>query len=238
MAVSGSTDFSINRDQLIKDSLELIGAKAPDESITDSELQSGVRRLNMMLKTWQTDGLQLWQRRSVTVPLIADQNTYTFGPSGQDVTVGRPLRILKVMRTDTSANDVELFKLSQDQYKEQTPKTTTAVPVNYYYDPQLTNGSLYVWPTPGTTEASEYTLDVLYHKPADDMDTATDDFEFPQEWLETIMYGLALKLAPIYGLPIEDRRQLYLEFKPMKDKLNEWDQEDGSVYFQPDQRAN
>ena len=234
MAVSGSTDFSVNRDQLINDALELIGAKAPDESMTNSELQSASRTLNMMLKTWQTDGLQLWLRRSVSVPLVTSQSTYTMGPSGANVTVGRPLRILKVMRKDTSNNEVEVFKLAQAEYKEQTPKTSTGIPVSYYYDPQLTNGNLYIWPTPSSSEASEYTLDVLYHKPTDDMDAATDDFEFPQEWFETIKYGLAIRLAPIYGLPIEERRQMYFEFKPMKDKLMEWDTESSSIYFQPD----
>lgn len=234
MAVSGSTDFSVNRDQLIKDSLELIGAKAPDESMTDSELQSASRTLNMMLKTWQTDGLQLWQRRSLSVTLIADTASYALGPGGATVT-GRPLKILKVMRKNSSspASEVEVFKLSQSEYQEQTPKLTTGVPVSYYYDPQLTNGNLYIWPAPSSTEVSEYTLEVLYQKPSDDMDAATDDFEFPQEWFETIKYGLAIRLAPIYGLPIEERRQLYFEFRPLKDKLEEWDQESGSIYFQP-----
>jgi len=233
MALSGSTDFSVNRDQLIKDSLELIGAIAPDEAMTGSELASASRALNMMLKTWQTDGLQLWLRRTQSVTLVAAQSTYTMGATG-DVVMDRPLRILKIMRKDTSDNEVEVFKLTQDEYKEQTPKTTSGVPVNYYYDPQLTNGSLYIWPSPGTADAAEYTLEVLYHKPTDDMDNATDDFEFPQEWFETIKYGLAIRLAPIYGLPLDERKQLYYEFRPMKNKLEEWDTSDGSVYFQPD----
>jgi len=156
MAVSGSTDFSVNRDQLIKDSLELIGAKAPDESITNSELQSATRSLNMMLKTWQTDGLQLWLRRSLSITLIADTSSYALGPGGATVT-GRPLKILKVMRKDSSspANEVEVFKLTQDEYQEQTPKLTTGVPVSYYYDPQLTNGNLHLWPAPSSTEVSD-----------------------------------------------------------------------------------
>jgi len=235
MAVSGSTDFSVNRDQLIKDSLELIGAKAPDESITNSELQSASRALNMMLKTWQTDGLQLWQRRSTSITLIASTASYAMGPS-ETVAVGRPLKILHVTRKDSSspANEVDLFRLTQAEYQEQTPKLSTGVPVSFYYDPQLTSGNLYIWPAPSSTEVSEYTLEVLYQKPLDDMDTATDDFEFPQEWFETIKYGLAIRLAPIYGLPIEERRQLYFEFRPLKTKLEEWDQETGSIYFQPD----
>jgi len=235
MAVSGSTDFSVNRDQLIRDSLSMVGAQAPDEAMTDSELQEASRTLNMMLKAWQTDGLQLWLRRSVSVVLIADTASYTLGPGGATVT-GRPLKILKVMRKDSSspAGEVEVFKLTQDEYQDQTPKLTTGVPVSYYYDPQLTNGNLYIWPAPSSVEVGEYTLEVLYQKPTDDMDDATDDFEFPQEWFEVIKYGLAIRLAVIYGLPNEDRKQLYYEFKPMKDKLDEWDQESGSIYFQPD----
>lgn len=214
--------------------MRLIGAKAYGETLPADAMNDAAEALNMLLKSWQNEGLQLWVRKSQTVTLLASTNTYTLGPTGGTV-MDRPLRVLKVMRKDTSDNEVELFKLTQDEYKEQTPKTTESIPVNYYYDPQLTNGVLYVWPTPATADAAEYILDVLYHKPFDDMDNATDDFEFPSEWYRAIKYGLALELAPEYGLSIEERRQLYIEARPIIAKAKEFDVSDASIYFQPDQ---
>lgn len=234
MAVSGSTNFSLNRDELILDALTLIGVRQMDESIQNSDLQLASRTLNMMLKAWQADGLQLWLKRDVSGTLVASQANYSMGPSGADITVGRPLGMVEVLLQDTDSNDTPLNMLTSNEYKELSNKTTTGTPNSYYYDPQLTSGVLYIWPAPDATAATEYTLEITYQKPVDDMDAATDDFEFPQEWLEVVKYGLAIRLAPMYGLPIEDRRQLYFEYKPMKDSLTSWDQEDGSVYLQHD----
>jgi hypothetical protein len=237
MAVSGSTDFSVNRNELILDALTLIGVRDMDESITNSDLQLASRTLNMMLKAWQTKGLQLWQRRSTSITMVASTTSYSMGPSGADVTVGRPLKIVEVRLRETStSDDTILTKLTQNEYLEMSNKSTTGQPHSYYYDPQLTNGQIYLYPTPDTTTASDYTVQLTYHKPTDDMDAATDDFEFPQEWLEAIKYGLAVRLAPMYGVPLDVRKLLLLEFQPMLEEIESWDQEDGSIYLQYENR--
>jgi len=233
MALSGSTNFSVNRNKLIEASMRLIGVKAYGENLEAEALEDASESLNMLIKAWQTLGLQLWTRKSISINLVASKNSYSLGPSG-DIVMDRPLNILKVMRKDSSGNEVEVFKLSQDEYKEQTPKTTESVPVNYYYDPQLTNGVLHIWPQPDTTTAAEYTLEILYQKPFDDVDNATDDFEFPQEWYRALKYALAIELAPEYGLSIDERKQLYLEARPILKAVEDFDVEEGtSIYFQP-----
>lgn len=236
MAVSGSTDFSVDRNTLIQDSMRLVGALEAGETPEAQEINDASRALNMMMKYLHAkNGLPLWMKREQSITLVDDQRQYTLGPTG-DVVMDRPMRLLKVIRRDSSDNDIELHKLSQDEYWEQTPKTINGTPNSYFYDPQLTNGVLNVWPVPGTTEATEFTLQILYLKPIDDMDSATDDFEIPQEWYEVLKYGLALRLAPEYGLPIQERRELRRDYLIILEGTEDFDVEDSSVYFQPDRR--
>jgi len=237
MALTASTDYSIDRDTLIKASLRLIGVGSVDEDPTSAEIDQAVVALNIMLKAWQADGLQLWQVRRKSMTPVESQYQYSLGissPSG-DVVGSRPMRIVDIYRRETAAvSDIPLTKLSREEYWALPDKDTEGTPVQYYYDQQLTNGVLNVWPAPDATFAANYTLEILYHKPFDDMDVgSTDSFEFPSEWYEAIKYGLAVRLAPEYGIQYNERRLLHEESAFIKDQVMGWDQEDSSIFFRP-----
>lgn len=237
MALTASTDYSINRDGLIKSSLRLIGVGSIDEDPTTEEIDQAAVALNIMLKAWQTDGLQLWQIKTHELTVTAGTYQYSLGisaPSG-DAVGSRPMRIIDIYRRETTpVVDVPLLKVSREEYWRLSDKDTQGTPVQYYYDNQLTNGVLNVWPSPDTNFATNSTLQILYHKPYDDMDvSSTDDFEFPSEWYEAIKYGLAVRLAPEYGVPRLERRELMVEANEYKDTVMAWDQEDTSIYFTP-----
>jgi len=232
MALTASTNFTINRDDLIKASLRLIGVGSVDEDPTTDEIEQAVTSLNIMLKAWQTDGLQLWQIKNYSLTPVASQVQYTLGTSN----VGsRPMRIVDIYRRETSSDiDVPLIKMSREEYWRLSNKETTGTPVQYYTDMQLDNLELNVWPAPDSTFASGSTLEILYQKPFDDMDVAsTDSFEFPAEWYEAIKYGLAARLAPEYSIPRLDRITLHKEATAVKDEVMGWDQEDASIRIKP-----
>ena len=240
MALTASTDYSITKNDLIKASLRLIGVGSIDEDPTDDEITQAGVALNIMLKAWQADGLQLWQVRRKSLTPVASQYQYNLGissPSG-DVVGSRPMRIIDVYRrTTATVTDVPLIKMSREEYWRLSDKDSEGIPVNYYYDLQLNNGVLNVWPSPNASFAAANTLEILYQKPFDDMDeTSTDDFEFPSEWYEAIKYGLAVRLAPEYGIPRLERGLLHQEATVVKDTVMAWDQEDSSIYFSPEYR--
>lgn len=240
MALTGSTDYAITRDDLIKASLRLIGVGSIDEDPTSDEITQASVALNIMLKAWQVDGLQLWQIRQKSLTPIEDQYQYNLGitePTG-DVVGSRPMRIIDIYRRNTTdVVDVVLLPMSRFDYWNLSDKNTAGTPVNYYYDLQLTDGVLNVWPAPDATFASDNTLEILYQKPFDDMDvSSTDSFEFPNEWYEAIKYGLAVRLAPEYGVPRLERAYLAQESKVLKDDVMGWDQEGTSVFFSPERR--
>lgn len=235
MALSGSYDFSVDRNTLIAASLRLIGVGVQGETPTTDEISEASEALNLMLKAWmKKDGVPIWKRATKSITLVASQGSYALQSSGGDVDMQPPLRILSVVRQDTSNIDTPLNLISRMEYEELPNKYETGTPVSWHYQKNRASGTLYVWPEPDTTAASEYTLEIVYGAPFDDMDASTNDFDCPPEWLETIKYGLAVRLAPEYGVSLDERSVLKGEFRNMYEEMLMSDVEYGSLYLQPE----
>ena len=97
MATSGSFDFVLDRDDIITEALQQVGAIADGETPSSDQLTSCSRTLNMVMKAWQADGMQLYRKKEYTITLVASDNTYTFG-SGGDVSEV-PTRIRHALRS-------------------------------------------------------------------------------------------------------------------------------------------
>lgn len=145
--------------------------------------------------------------------------------------INRPLGILTVRRTDSSSQEIPLFKYAYDEYFELPNKSSPGLPNAYMFNPKTGNAALYLWPTPNdVTNLVKFG----YMRPLFDFQNATDTPDFPQEWLLVITYQLAVLLAPRYG-----KRNLIQGLKQDADMMLqnalEFDNEDASIYFQPRQ---
>jgi hypothetical protein len=61
--------------------------------------------------------------------------------------------------------------------------------------------------------------------------------DFPIEWQEAVVFGLADRLAFVYGLPIDEKRDLRSKAKEMKMDVLSGGTEEGSFYFMADRRS-
>ena len=66
------------------------------------------------------------------------------------------------------------------------------------------------------------------------MTSSTDDFDFPPYWTEALIYGLSDRLAPEYGIPLQDRQLLTQQAERFHQNALLFGQEEGSMFFQPD----
>lgn len=230
MATSGSTNYSSNRDDLIAEAFLKIGVGNEGETLAADYISKATRTLNYMIKAWSSYGLQLWKREETTVTLVASTNSYTIGLPSEN----KPLKILDVSRVASDNTSTDLTPLSRQEWDSLPNETTEGTPTSYYYEPGLTTGVLYTWLTPNTSAASEYTLKVVAISYMENMDSSGNDFDFPVEWLEALAYGLAVRLAPMYHLPLMERYQLRKEAKDALDLVLGFDNEDASLYIQPD----
>jgi len=96
MATSGSTNFSIDRDELIKESMEIINAYDPVSTLTADEINSTSRTLNIMLKAFQSQGLHLWKQEEVHLFMEKGKIKYTLSTTGDNATISKTETAMRV----------------------------------------------------------------------------------------------------------------------------------------------
>jgi hypothetical protein len=112
----------------------------------------------------------------------------------------------------------------------QPNKTSTSEPIAVYYDPQLGNGRLYVWPSP----ISGYSLKFSVQQYIEDFDAASNEPYFPVEWLEALVYNLAVRLCPKYEVRGEELQMLRVQAAEYLADAEHGDAEHGSLYLSPE----
>jgi hypothetical protein len=303
LATSGSTDYTRTRDQIIRGALRAINVIAAGETPSSEDMQDGAEALNLMVKSWQTEGVYLWTHTEATLFLAYGTSSYSVGPSGwhatetyadteltaaaalgatsltvgsvtgitaadhigielddgtrqwttvstaagTTVTIGaaltgaaasgnsifayttkleRPLKIIEARRRDSAGNDLPLRLISRDEYMRLPTKATTGTVTQVYYDPQLTNGVLYTWPTASDVDDI---LRFTFRRTVEDFDGTANTPDFPQEWLAALKFNLAIHLAPEYEKEVSTT--LAALALSTLDGLRGWDKEDTPTFF-------
>lgn len=229
MATSGSTDFNVTRDQVIAGALRLCGALGQGETPTATQVSEAAEALNMLVKAWQADGMPLWVIKNYTLTLVSGTNTYTISP--------KLLKVIQAFNHNTQTNiDIPMRIVTRQEYNVLGNKTSSGNPIQVFSSPELTNTVVKVFPTPDSTSASQNQIVLVYQKQFDDLDSASDNLEFPNEWFEAVKYGLATRMAGEYGVSLDDRRQLLNEANMIKQEALSFGTEEGSFFFQADRK--
>lgn len=237
MTTSGVATFNVTRDQLITGALRMIGAIAQGETPTATQITEAAEALNMMIKAYEADGMPLWGLTEYAVTLTNGVNSYNIG-SGKTIDIPKPLKVIQAWNRDsTSLVDIPMRIITKQEYNILGNKTTSGNPIQIYYEPLLDYGVLHVFPTPDTTSATKNKVYLVYQRPFEDFLASGDTPDFPQEWLEALKYGLAARLAPEYGMPLEQRQFLNREAGDLKAVALGFGTEEGSIFFGVERRG-
>lgn len=236
MATSGNTDYEADRNKLIQGALRLVGGIGQGETPTTDQYTEAADALNMMVKAWMADGMPLWAITKYNFALTSGTAKYTIG-DGQTLDTPKPLKVIQAFLRNTSSNvDTPMRIITKNEYWNLGNKSSTGLPIQVYYDPQNLSGDIYLFPTPDAVAQTSYEIHIIYQRPYENFDSATDTPDFPQEWHEAVKYGLALRLSGEYGMPATDRRMLQQEAMMYKAEALSMGTEEGSIYFQADRR--
>jgi len=309
MTTSGSIDFSVSRDALIKAALQHIMVLQDGDDPSATQLSEAATLLNMLVKAKMADGMPLWALKTgyilpqtgvsqidvggtgdhctlsyvqtttsaaailgastiVVTSATGFANGYYIGivladntiqwttingaPSGTTITLTatltgavssgavvycyqtkmqRPLRIVDAYRLDQIGNTrAPINLITYQQYRSLGNHTSASIPNQIYYDPQLVDGILSVYPR---FSDGQYVLEVRFHRPFEDFDSASDTPDFPQEYYLAIMTNLAALLAPKNGLPLQERTTLLKEADYYWQQALSYGTEEGSFNIQP-----
>jgi hypothetical protein len=131
-----------------------------------------------------------------------------------------------------AGSDTPVKIISREEYTRLPNKTSPGKIVQAFYDPQLGNGVLRVWPTP---DNATDVLQFWYERILEDFDAAGDTPDFAIEWSEALILGLAARMARTAGTL---GRQQISEIKAAADEAliiaMNYDRANASSFFQPD----
>lgn len=309
MTTSSSIDFTLSAAEVVKEAFKRLGVQPAEQDLQAFELNDGLTALNLMLKTWQADGLHLWAKEEAVVFLESGKSKYLLGadratraddfigttltsaalsgattlslnstgmavndqigvelddgsrfwttiatiPDSISITINsgissaaasgksvytyttileRPLRIKDYIRRQTFGqnNEIEITKFAREDYFSQVDKVSTGTVSGAYYSPQLINGELYIWqPVNTNTELLRFT----FERSIEDIDDKLNTLDVPTEWLETVIYNLAARLADSYEAPLARVQTVTNKAVFLLDKMLGWDEEDASLEIYP-----
>jgi hypothetical protein len=174
-----------------------------------------------------------------SVQITIDDATDDGAASGNKVyayttTAGRPTKIVSAYRRDVNNIDTEVRMIGEAEYRSQSKKDASGPPVEAWYQPTLTTGTLYVWPVDGGSDWDKLVLSAQFYP--DDFDSASDNPEFPIEWGSVLIWSLAAELASEYGLPENEQARLWSTSEFKLNELLDYDVENADVRFVMDIR--
>lgn len=189
MATSGSFDYTITAVDLIRNALNMVGAISAYQAPTALDMQDAYTALNLMLKGWETNGPNIFRWTEASTAVVASSPTQALNA---DV-----VRIQNIRYKNPSGIETRMFEMSREEYDNLPNKLSTGIPTNWFFDYSNQTPLLYMWPilTTVTTDTFEY----AYQRRTEDIDDPSNEIDVAQEWLETVQYNLASRLADAYG---------------------------------------
>ncbi len=313
MAVSGSKNYSITTANIREAALRKLGAYDQGEGPSGDEVGAADFALNLMIKEWVADGVDLFLRQESTLFLQPNTQSYELTTaeitnsyvettlsaaeaSGQTVItvtsstgmtaadrVGlkmddntihwttivsvdsstqitittatdddaasgnkvyayttksdRPQKLLYAFRSDINGFDTEIAIIGENEYQRQSNKTSDGPPVEVWYNHKgnQSTGTLKVWPDNGGKNWDKIVM--INQVLPDDMDIGADNPDFPIEYGNALVWGLAAELASEYGLPEQEQARLWAIAQNKLDKQIAYDEEGANVIMTMDLRG-
>jgi hypothetical protein len=245
-----SSTYSITRDQVISLALRKLGVLEIGQTPDADTLSNANMSLNLMIKQFSTEGLKLWKVSELVVPLTANKTMYTLGGSSSDVMydsldlntpiTDKPLKVIQGFYRNVQITpyiDTPVMVVSKQEYNMLGSKFSTGTANTIFFDPKKLNGLLYVYLTPDTNSQSNLQLHLVAQMPLNDITASTDVPDFPNEWMNCLMWNLADQLSLEYGVPMNSRQEIAQRAASYKEQLSDWDVEASSTFFQPDFRS-
>ena len=202
MALSGTTSWTLQVDEIIDEALERIGGNPQ----TGNEQKSARRSLNLICKDWINRGILLWAVEEKSQTLTDGTASYTLDSDTIDI-------LDAVMReTDGSdTTDQSIVRISREDYLEVPNKTDKAKPSQWFLDRQRDAPVLYLYPTPDdSTDAFVYRR----RRKIQDIDASYQDVDVPDRYFPALISGLSYYMSQKRPqIDVNRRQELKLQYE-------------------------
>jgi len=188
---------------LIRMALKECGVLGVGQTASAEDSNDALIKLNWMLGQWNRRRWLVYRTLDASC-VSTGAVSYSVGIGG-DINTPRPDRLeggflRQLVNGGNPTNPVD-YPISlidaREDYNRIAIKTLTPFPQYYFYDPTFPLGTLYPWPV---AQASIYELHISLKSELTTFASLVEEIEMPPEYFETMLYNLAVRLAPSYGM--------------------------------------
>lgn len=227
------------RNEIITDALRKCGALGEKETPTTEQYNAGASALNSLIKAFAADGMQIWKIEQVVKDFSAFTTSaaVTVGVGKTVVTSNVPLKLIGAWRQLTASElktPLEIY--TRQEYMDIPDPAAEGAPLAVYFQPLKTDGSLYLWPIPDSTWQADGRIVLDFQVQYTATTAGTDVLDFPDHWEQTLIYSLAQRLAPEYGVSINERNLLTQDSERFRQEALFFSNEEGSIFLRPTMR--
>lgn len=206
---------------ILADALKVLGVLAVGETPSAEEQSDAFRALNRMVDSWASERLTLYATSRDTYVLTPGLNPHTIGTAGSPTLAAtRPIHIDRASIVLAASSNAELpLNIVDDEGWQITQgKATTGTP--YILWPETKYPLINLWLNPIPVNPDTLVLYTWLQLGRFVDPNAT--FDFPPGYEEAIVYQLAQRLAPGYGVSLSQEALLTAEDALARIKRANW----------------
>jgi hypothetical protein len=173
----------------------------PQGKCSPSELADGLIFLNQQIDYWAARACYAWTTTFEAFTLTSGHQPHLIGPglpSPDFAVTPRPPRIVSasLMLTGNPGTDQPIYIRDNAWWASQRVKTIQSpVPTDLYYEPDVPNGQIWLWPVPSYPYGIRLEAIVVLQQ----FQSLTDVFIAPQSYLAAVALTLAEELVDLWG---------------------------------------
>lgn len=238
MAVSGNASWTMNQAAIVNAAYRKIGVAVDGVTLTSTQIANANEALNNIVFSLYAQGMPVWAMTTTSFPLVQGQTAYPvgLGLGTGTLNIQAPLKVVQAWSRDANSmeTDIPMNIYTQYNYNLLSTKINQGYPVHFWYQPLNQAGTITLWPAPDAYSAQFRSVFFVYQRAFDQFDSTTDTPDFPQVWLEPLIYSLAHRLAPEFGLPLSEQDKLNELANQLITNALSFGTEEGSFFIQPD----
>lgn len=219
--MAGANSISVTALQIINGAAQELGILAGGEQLQASDQAWGLQKLQRMLDTYNAKRVMIWANFFQSFALSPGTAPHTIGPAIQGGPVPtfsvnqRPVEIptigLQLVNTQPTTVEIPLTPRDKEWWAAQRVKNlTSAIPTDFYYEPDWPLGSIYFWPVPNAANNVLLQMRTVIIEPG----AYNTSISMPPGYWNLLNYELAIELAPSFDRQVsQDLRERFQQAK-------------------------
>jgi len=227
-----TTGFAITASDLIDSTLRKLGVNIQGGTATSTQRTEALLALNIMAKRFFTLGMPFYREIKYNFTLTTSTADYTISPDSTTPKSG-VWNVYQAYLLNIATNiEIPMRVIPRETYQSYVNKAETGTPTQVAISADGQTAHIYV--APDSNAASTYSVNLYGYKQEDTYTAYTFNIAFPMEWYEALLYGLCVRLAPEYGVALQQQTVLIQQANSALDDAMNWNPEANSTFFKLD----